>query len=78
MLPRTKDYPKHPRSQQKLLGLGGAHENKGREVKRLFAGSQARPVLIVLYFPGHQYKEPLKKNQGHGVSPLLPLAPCFL
>lgn len=24
--------------------------------------SQARPVLIKLYFPGHQYREPLKKN----------------
>lgn len=49
----------------------------GRDVKRLFAGSQARPVLVKLYFPGHQYREPFKKkkrNQGHRVSPRFPLA----
>lgn len=66
-----------PRSQQKRLGLGGAHENKGREVKRLFAGRQARAVLIVLYFPGHQYKEPFKKIKVMESVPCSPLLRAF-
>lgn len=55
---------------KKMLGLGGAHENKGREVKKLFAGNQARPLLIMLYFPGHQCKEPLKKSRSWSQSPV--------